>query len=194
MCTSARVSNTPDISSLSYLTNTAHSWDHTQPSSQIVSRSIGAEFSTKALLVAICILVTAMVVPIILSRVSLPGQMVVAGNSSAAISAASHVIWPFVGGSTPRDTEQDLTTDYSDGVSYSGSGYQLVPMADESKTLRELIEGKVQGKLKWGVVSENVAILETENGEERPVGHLSFGAEDDDVGAVVDGAAYAGVS
>jgi hypothetical protein len=42
-------------------------------------------------------------------------------------------------------------------------------MADESKALRELIEGKVQGKLKWGVVSEDVAILETENGEERHV-------------------------
>jgi hypothetical protein len=194
MCASARVSNTPEISSLSYLTNTAHSWDHTQPPKQIVSRSISAQFSTKALLVAICIFATAMVVPIILSRVSLPGQMVVAGNSSAAISAASHVIWPFVGGSTPGDSEQDHTTDYSDGVSNSGSGYQLVPMADEPKSLREIIEMKVQGKLKWGVVAENVAILETENGEERPVGHLSFGAEDDNVGAVVDGAAYAGVS
>lgn len=66
-------------------------------------------------------------------------------------------------------------------------------MANESKTLREIIEAKVQGKLKWGVVSENVAILETENGEERHVGHLSFGAEDDNVSAVVDGAYYAGV-
>ena len=28
--------------------------------------------------------------------------------------------------------------------------------------------------------------MEAENGEERPVGHFSFGAEDDDVGVVVD--------
>lgn len=79
-------------------------------------------------------------------------------------------------------------TDYSDETSNHGSGYQLVPMVDESKTLREIIEVKVQGKLKVGVVSKNVAILGTENGEERPVGHLSFGAEDDNVGAVVGGA------
>lgn len=83
--------------------------------------------------------------------------------------------------------------DYSDATSSHGSGYQLVPMVDESKPLREIIEVKVQGKLKWGVVSENVAILEIENGEEPAVGHLSFGAEDDNVGAVVDGACYAGV-
>jgi hypothetical protein len=56
-----------------------------------------------------------------------------------------------------------------------------------SQNLREIIEVKVQGKLKWGVVSENIAILEIENGEEPAVGHLSFGAEDDNVGAVVDG-------
>lgn len=121
--------------------------------------------------------------------------MVVVGNSSAAISAASHVTWHFVDGSTPtpHDTEQDGTTDYSDAASNYGSGYQLVPIADEVRTVREIIEAKVRGKLKWGVVSENGAILETENGEERPIGHLSFGAEDDDVGAVVDGACYAGV-
>jgi hypothetical protein len=45
-----------------------------------------------------------------------------------------------------------------------------------------------------GCRPENVAILETENGEERSVGHLSFGAEDDNVGGVVDGAAYTSVS
>jgi hypothetical protein len=37
------------------------------------------------------------------------------------------------------------------------------------------------------VVSENLSNVEAENGEERPVGHFSFGAEDDDVGVVVDG-------
>lgn len=151
------------------------------------------EFSTKAELVGICIFISALVIPITLSRISLSGQMTVAGNSSAAISAASHVTWRFIDGSTPRDTEQDNAINNSDGTSNYEPGYQLVPMADESKTLREIVEGKVQGRLKWGVVSENIATIETENGEERPVGHLSFVAEDDNVNAVVDGAYYAGV-
>jgi hypothetical protein len=36
--------------------------------------------------------------------------------------------------------------------------------------------------------------METENGEERPVAHFSFGAAADDVGLVVDGAGYVGAN
>jgi hypothetical protein len=151
------------------------------------------EFSPKSELTALCIFFATLAIPIILSCMPLPGQMVVAGNSSAAISAACHVTWQFVDGQTPCNNEHDLTTDSSDGINNIESGYQLVPMADGSKTLHENIKRKVQGKLKWGVVIENLATIDTENGEERPVGHLSFGVEGDNVGAVVNGAYYAGV-
>jgi hypothetical protein len=48
--------------------------------------------------------------------------------------------------------------------------------------------------LKWDVVSENLATMETENGVGRPVAHFSFGAAADDVRVVVDGAGYVGAN
>lgn len=71
--------------------NIAHSWDHTPPPSEIVSRLIGVETSKKAELTSICIFTIALVITLVLRRIFIPGLMVVAGNSSAAISAASHV-------------------------------------------------------------------------------------------------------
>jgi hypothetical protein len=94
---------------------------------------------------------------------------------------------------TVDDTKQDNTTDlkYSDGSRKFGSGYELGSKREEPKISREILEEKVRGKLKWGVVSENIYTVKTVNGEERPVGHLPFGTEDDDLRAVVDGAYYA---
>jgi hypothetical protein len=122
--------------------------------------------------------------------------MVVVGNSSAAILAAYHVTWHFINPAQSDDTKQDNTTDlkYSDGSSKFGSGYELGSKREEPKTSREILEEKLRGKLKWRVVYESIYTEKTVNGEERPVRHLPFGTEDDDLRAVVDGAYYAGTN
>jgi len=101
--------------------------------------------------------------------------MVVVGNSSAAIAAASHVTWYSINSSKPDEIEQDNTTNLkdSDGLSNYELENDLIRLV-KSRSLREIPENKDQGKLKWGVVSENVAIIDVANGEERPVGQTLF--------------------
>ena len=82
-----------------------------------------------------------------------------------------------VDGPVLREVEQDDVADASDFTINDRPRHQLVTLMGEPKNQQQGIEKRVRRKLKWGVVAHSLAILETENGERRPIAHLSFGTE-----------------
>jgi len=146
------------------------------------------DFSPKAELVAICTYLVALSIPVMFSLTNLPGRSVVVGNSSAAISAACHVTWRSGEEMDMPRASQDNSTDSPQ----QEAGYPMMSLSEDMANLRRGIESRVQQRLKWGVVAEKVVFLASGRGDSQPVGHLSFGTEEEDVRCAVDGAFYAG--
>jgi hypothetical protein len=144
----------------------------------------GLRFSTKAILVTFIISLCLSMVPLVLSRFSLPGHSVLATNNSAVISAACH--------STPAESSS-LTVEMSESdmskqnllpqqSPYDMEGDQLFEVIDRAE---HLLTKMATQEVKWGVVF-------TGSGTVEDPGHLSFGSMDHNVKPPVEGMYYAG--
>ena len=101
--------------------------------------------------------------------------MVVAGNSSAVISAACHCVTAVASRLLPE----------------KGITHEIVEESEESALWRIATGRIATGRIRWGVVSSERSALGDEDGVDvASVGHLAFGMKD--VGEPEDGRFYAG--
>ncbi|OIW32319.1 hypothetical protein CONLIGDRAFT_642048 [Coniochaeta ligniaria NRRL 30616] len=145
------------------------------PSSSLSIKSL--QYSTVTIVISLCVSISVASAPIALALFKLPGKMVLAKNSSAAISAACHCI--------PTASSYDIS--YQDGVPLLPSKGETRHNAnDEQELLREM----ATSKLRWGVVSNNLLERSEYYGEGNP-GHLAFGTMEQHVTEPLDGNFYA---
>lgn len=138
------------------------------------------QYSTIAIVVSLCISICVASAPIVLAIFKLPGKMVLAKNSSAAISAACHCI--------PTASSYDISYQH-DVPLLQAKGDVARTASDEQELLREM----ATSKLRWGVVSNTPLERSEYYGEGNP-GHLAFGTMEQHVTEPVDGNFYAGSS
>lgn len=125
--------------------------------------SVGVGVSMKAIFTALMVSLGTMVLPVCVGKFRLPAQMVMLGNSTAAISAACHPL--ITEDETPPETK--------------------APRLEDSEG-----ERRTQKRMRWGVVPGEMSL--PLDGDFVDAGHLSFGTEEDGIQEPVDGAWYAG--
>jgi hypothetical protein len=148
-----------------------------------VKKSDGeVRFSTKAIFIVLVLSLCLSLVPIILGRLYLPGNMVLARNNSAVISAACHAIPTEASDMTGiKALRQRLLYAGEESRQPAAAAPVLSP---EIRAERRLWQISTQS-VKWGVVSKGL-------GTEESPGHLAFGAEDQDIEPPFQGCYYAG--
>ncbi|KAH7002924.1 hypothetical protein EDB82DRAFT_531416 [Fusarium venenatum] len=139
-----------------------------------IMSSLGLQFSTKAILIGLCVSLGAAIVPVVLAQLKLPGTMVIAGGNSAVISAACHY---------PSTKLRPIVSSRS-SWQYDSTSVRL--MANQELEELEELQEVARKKLKWGV-------LVTGNSKESLVGHLGFGTKDSGVGKPTEGEYYSGL-
>ncbi|KAM0190043.1 hypothetical protein ACHAPA_010643 [Fusarium lateritium] len=138
--------------------------------------TVGLQFSSKAILIALCVTVCIAMAPLVLAYVKLPGIMVIAGGNSAVMSAACH--YP----STKLQSLSRATSMYSrPGSEYDSMSIGLI--GDEEV---EELDNVARKKVKWGRIS-------TGKSDESQVGHLGFGTEELEIEKPVEGEHYSGL-
>ncbi|WZH49942.1 hypothetical protein QYS62_011168 [Fusarium acuminatum] len=138
--------------------------------------SVGLQFSSKAILIALCVTVCIATAPLILAYVKLPGIMVIAGGNSAVMSAACH--YP----STKLQSLSRATSVYS----RPGSEYDSMTIGLIGDEEVEELDNVARKKVKWGRIS-------TGKSDESQVGHLGFGTEEFKIEKPVEGEHYSGL-
>lgn len=113
--------------------------------------------------------------PLVLAAVRVPGNMVLAANNSAVMSAACHSI--------PTESMEDM-----DIASSSREGLVVNSMQPEEntneRTSHRILHNMSSQKLKWGVVSRSGSTA-------HEVGHMAFGTMDQEISSPAKGGWYA---
>ncbi|KAK0611889.1 hypothetical protein B0T14DRAFT_531224 [Immersiella caudata] len=142
----------------------------------------GLAYSSKSILISFVISISVAIAPLILGSVKIPGNMPMARNSSAVISAACHAVpIPPSHGASFDALDKPLLQARSPVASdteYKGA-------SGEQDGLWEM----ATGLLRWGVVSPGWPGRVYSDGEP---GHLAFGSPQQDVQDPVYGSFYAG--
>ncbi|KAK2774389.1 hypothetical protein CKAH01_03622 [Colletotrichum kahawae] len=153
--------------------------------------------SLKAALGTIIMLFVILVAPIFVALIPLPGESVLVGSCSAAISAGCHVIEPgHLQRGTPGDKsgpqlvrlESDASVAEEDGkvmVSSVETDYKSMPECDWRAELAE-------GRLRWGVFREARSATDRVGNLEGLAQVLSFGSEETYLGSPREDEFYGG--
>ncbi|KAF5010439.1 hypothetical protein FDECE_3408 [Fusarium decemcellulare] len=140
--------------------------------------TVGLQFSSKAILIALVVSITVAITPIFLAFIRLPGITVISGGNSAVISAACHI--PSLELKSLSRTTSKMSKRSSIGRDFDSVSTQLIDNAEDE------LEAVAKKKVKWGQVSGGKS-------DDSQTGHLAFGTEEHEVTEPVDGEFYSGI-
>ncbi|KAK0649217.1 hypothetical protein B0T16DRAFT_127146 [Cercophora newfieldiana] len=147
--------------------------------SESINENRGLAYSSRSIVISFAISLAVALAPLILGYVKLPGNMPMAQNSSAVISAACHCV--------PTRSSHGTSTETLDKpLLQARSPRSLTESITEYKSKssnKDALWDLATGKLKWGVVSP---------GREGEPGHLAFGGPNQEISEPVEECLYAG--
>ncbi|KAF5024391.1 hypothetical protein F66182_3477 [Fusarium sp. NRRL 66182] len=151
----------------------------------IIATSYGLQYSSVALLIALSVSVLATFVSLLLSKIRLPGNMVLGGSNSKVISAACHCIPASAITTTklPVVTIEVMAVVDQDAIRENlSTSYNCFSHGSTEKTEAEKLQAMATKNLRWGEVSDG--------SDSNTVGHLAFGTEEQVMTEPVDGRMY----